>query len=113
LDVAERFSIKLIEMPNMIYSRYCHSNIIIHNRYLITISVFENKKCKYFDFSTNNKEKNLRCFPDLNIWRMELSLFFVNDAYLYCFGGTSTNININNPSHNSNLNNTKDNLNFN
>ena len=83
----------------MNYSRWGHSTILIEKKYLVCISGYENKKCEYLDL-VSKKWKNL---PDINISRIDSTLFYFNEKFLYIFGGAADNINLLTKNKNSEL----------
>jgi len=89
-------NIELREMPQMNFSRWGHSSIIIDKKFLLCVSGYENKKCEFLDFSNILSTKGWKNISDLNIGRVDATLFYFNETYLFCFGGISLNMNISN-----------------
>lgn len=93
-NINRKFNVELIEITPMNHSRWRHASIIIDKKYLICVSGYENKKCEFLDFSHSQNCKGWKNLPELNIARIDASLFYFNENYLYCFGGISTNIHL-------------------
>jgi len=86
-------NINITELKLMNFSRWAHSLLLIEDKFLFSISGYNNKKCEYLDIQ-NNKWKNI---SEINIWRMDCNLFVFNNSYIYAFGGFNDNNKIQKP----------------
>jgi len=89
----------LTELKSMTYPRWGHGLSYIAQNYIIVVSGYFNKKCEYYDI----KKKAWSNLNEINYWRMDCTLFFSNNQFIYVFGGwnnyyktTATNNSINN-----------------
>lgn len=80
-------NVNISELKPMNFSRWGHSMVLFSEKYLFCISGYNNKKCEYLDIQYN-KWKNI---SELNIWRLDCSLFIFNNTHLYVFGGFNDN----------------------